>query len=426
MTFQRSKARLWRRYRSLHRASSPLCRATIGLAKRMNALDWLNFFLADVRGGIGAYVGVLLLTQARWTQDEIGAVFTVSGVIGILAHPAVGAFIDKTHAKRALLIISAFVLAGCGLAIVLAPSAPVVFAADIIMAVLGGVFAPTVAAMTLGLTDREALPARLGRNAAFDRAGNVFIAAMFGLVGVTLSQKAPFFLAPAFAVMTAVAALSIPAAAINHDRARGFEEGSAPPSLSNWRVLLAYRDLLIFATAAALFHFANAPMLPLLAQRVALSKPGYESGMTAIAVIIAQLATIAMTFLLARADAVGRRPLLILAFTALPLRGGLCALINDPSWLLAIQILDGVGAGFFETLLPLVLADIMRGSAHYSLARGFVGAVQGFGGSLSQFVAGYVVATEGYGAAFSTLTAVASAALVLVVAVMPETKHGAV
>ena len=31
-------------------------------------LDWLNFFLADVRGGLGPYVGVFLLTQAHWDQ----------------------------------------------------------------------------------------------------------------------------------------------------------------------------------------------------------------------------------------------------------------------------------------------------------------------------------------------------------------------
>ena len=36
-------------------------------------LDWLNFFLADIRGGLGPYVGVFLLTQARWNQVTIGA-----------------------------------------------------------------------------------------------------------------------------------------------------------------------------------------------------------------------------------------------------------------------------------------------------------------------------------------------------------------
>ena len=36
-------------------------------------LDALNFLLADVRGGLGPYVGVFLLTQASWDQATIGA-----------------------------------------------------------------------------------------------------------------------------------------------------------------------------------------------------------------------------------------------------------------------------------------------------------------------------------------------------------------
>jgi predicted MFS family arabinose efflux permease len=71
---------------------------------RLNALDWLNFFLADVRGGLGAYVNVFLLTEVQWSQAAIGAVLASSGLIGIMAHTAVGAFIDRTRAKRALII----------------------------------------------------------------------------------------------------------------------------------------------------------------------------------------------------------------------------------------------------------------------------------------------------------------------------------
>src|ERR1700730_12287099 len=85
---------------------------------RLNALDWVNFFLADVRGGLVAFVNVFLLTKVQWSQAAIGAVLSSSGLIGIMAHPAVGAFIDRTRAKRALIIAGAFVLSGCGLAIV--------------------------------------------------------------------------------------------------------------------------------------------------------------------------------------------------------------------------------------------------------------------------------------------------------------------
>lgn len=388
---------------------------------RLNALDWLNFFLADVRGGLGAYVNVFLLTKAQWSQAAIGAVLSTSGLIGIMAHPAVGAFIDRTRAKRALIISGAFVLSGCGLAIVWMPVLPVVLVADIIMAVLGGVFAPTVAAITLGLYGQEALPTRLGRNAAFDRAGNVFIAVFIGIVGVAYSQKAPFYLPPLFAVLTTIAVLSIPARAIDHAKARGLDASYHAGSPTGWRVLLRYRALLVFAAAAALFHFANAPMLPLVVQKLALANPGWETGLTSAAIIVAQFATILMALLVTRANDFGRKPLLLLAFAAVPLRGGLCIWSDDPTWLLAVQVLDGVGGGLFEALLPLVLADIMGGTGHYSLARGLVGTVQGIGGSSSQSVAGYIVAAAGYNAAFLTLAMVATVGLLLIVIAMPET-----
>src|SRR3954452_875168 len=146
------------------------------------SLDWLNFLLADVRGGLGPYVSVFLLTEAHWDQATIGAVLTVSGIIGITLHTPVGALIDTTHGKRALLIAGVVALSICALSIPWAPTVPVVLAADITMAVLGAVFAPTVAAITLGLVGQDRLAARLGRNAAFDRLGNLAIAAIAGAV----------------------------------------------------------------------------------------------------------------------------------------------------------------------------------------------------------------------------------------------------
>ena len=143
-------------------------------------LDWLNFFLADVRGGLGPYLGVFLLTQANWNQATIGAVLTVSGLIGITLHTPIGALIDATHFKRGLIIVGTCALAVSALAIAWSPTFPVVLTADILLAIAGAIFAPTVAAITLGITQQQALPARLGRNAAFDRAGNIFIAILAG------------------------------------------------------------------------------------------------------------------------------------------------------------------------------------------------------------------------------------------------------
>ena len=127
----------------------------------------------------------------------------------------------------------------------------------------------------------------------------------------------------------------------------------------------------------------------------------------------------------ARADAWGRRPLLLAGFAALPLRGLLCAFLDHPAALVATQVLDGVAGGAFDALLPLVLADAMRGTGRYNAARGMVGTVQGVGGSLSNAVAGLLVVRAGYGAAFLALAAVALGALLLVLVAMPETRENA-
>jgi predicted MFS family arabinose efflux permease len=117
----------------------------------------------------------------------------------------------------------------------------------------------------------------------------------------------------------------------------------------------------------------------------------------------------------------GRKPLLLAGFAALPLRALLFALTDDPAWVIAGQVLDGVSLGTLEALLALVLADIMRGSGRYNAARGVIGTIQGIGGSSSNVAAGLLVVGAGYPAAFLSLAAVAAGAALLVWRALPET-----
>jgi MFS family permease len=391
---------------------------------RSAALDWLNFLLADVRGGLGPYVNVYLLTEAGWDAGTIGLVLTVSGLVGIALHTPIGALIDMTRAKRGLLVAGIVGLSVCALGIAWSPTLPVVFAADITMAILGAVFAPTVAAITLGIVDRTVLAARLGRNAVFDRAGNLFIAAVAGAVGTVFGQRTVFYLVPFFAVWTILVVLSIPSGAIDHHRARGFaaSSGSDLEQPSPWRALFTCRPLLVLATVSALFHFANAAMLPLVSQKLALTHPGREAALTSGAIVVAQLVMIPMSMLVSQADWIGRKPLLLLSVAALVIRGILFAVSENAVWLITIQVLDGVGIGLFDALLPLVLADIMRGTGRYNIARGLLGTAQGIGGSLSQAAGGLMVVLAGYDTAFLVLAVVALIPLVLVLFAMPETR----
>ena len=115
------------------------------------------------------------------------------------------------------------------------PSFWPVLVANSLIAVVGDVFGPAVAALTLGLYARQELARRMGRNSAFDHAGNVAIAVVAGVVGYAFSQRAVFLLVPVFAVLTGLAVLSIPREAINLSRARDLdgtvnERGTAAPA----------------------------------------------------------------------------------------------------------------------------------------------------------------------------------------------------
>jgi MFS family permease len=374
---------------------------------------------------LGPYVGVFLLTQAHWNQATIGAVLTVSGLIGITLHTPIGALIDATHYKRGLIIGGTCALAVSALAIAWAPTLSVVLTADILMAIAGAIFAPTVAAITLGITGKQGLSARLGRNAAFDRAGNIFIAVLAGLIGWGFSQRAVFYLVPLFAVLTSLAVLSISPHSIDHERARGLDDGTGTidhEKPAGWHVLLERRPLLVLAAANALFHFANAPMLLLLGQKLALAHPGEETALTSACIITAQLVAIPTALLVGwKANIWGRKPLLLVGFAALPIRGALYTISDNAVWLVSVQILDGVAAGSLDALIPLVLADVMRGTGRYNVARGVLGTVQGVAGSLSNAVAGFLVIGAGYSATFLALSTVAVVAWLLLLTAMPET-----
>jgi MFS family permease len=265
----------------------------------------------------------------------------------------------------------------------------------------------------------------MGRNAAFDHAGNVSIAVLAGAVGWWFSQSAVFYLVPIFSVLAASAVLSIPAGAIDHAQARGLvrdrpEAGEHP---SGWSVLITCKPLLVFAACVALFHFANAPMLPLVGQKLALSNKGAETALMSACIVAAQLVMLPMALLVgAKADAWGRKPIFLAAFAILPVRGILYTLSDDRAWLVAVQLLDGVGAGIFGALAPLVVADLMRGTGRYNVSLGAVATVQGISASLSTTVAGLIVVKAGYNIAFLTLAAVALASFVVFLVAMPETR----
>ena len=165
-----------------------------------------------------------------------------------------------------------------------------------------------------------------------------------------------FYLLAAMSLASLASVLAIPGREIDNELARGLHdkpEGQSPgagadDTPSGLSVLLTCRPLLVFAVAVVLFHLANAAMLPLVGQKLALQDKNLGTSLMSACIVAAQIVMVPMAMLVgARADRWGRKPLFLAAFLILPLRGCLYTLSDNPFWLVGVQMLDGIGAGIF-------------------------------------------------------------------------------
>lgn len=372
------------------------------------ALGALNFFMADVRDGLGPFLGVFLQGQG-WSPAQIGLVMTIGGLAAMAAATPMGMLVDRARGKRGLLALAAVaIILACGANFV-APVMGVVAPAQVVAGVAAALVGPALAALTLGLVGQSGYPHQLGRNEAWNHAGNAAAAVLAGWLGWWFGLPAVFALMAGMAVGSLLALSRIPADAIDHRAARGSTDGET----ASLRDLLAIRPLRVLAATLLLFHLANAAMLPLLGQAmVARGTAGDPSAYTAATVLVAQGTMIPLALLAARlAERRGYRIVFILALVALPLRGALAGLVPNPGVLIPVQILDGVGAGLLGVAVPGLVARLLDGTGRVNTGLALVMTAQGIGAACSALLAGLVAERMGYGAAFLALGAVAVAAL---------------
>jgi sugar phosphate permease len=189
------------------------------------ALDALNFFLADVRGGLGPYLAIYLLTVQNWNEAEVGIVMSISAIAGILTETPGGALIDAIRAKRAVVALAALVVTGGSVLLPFLSTFVAVTLSQAVVSALGAVFGPAIAAISLGIVGHAHFARRTGRNEAFNHAGNAFAATVAGGAAYVWGPTAVFFLIAAMAAASLISVLMLPAAAIDHDRARGLRDG---------------------------------------------------------------------------------------------------------------------------------------------------------------------------------------------------------
>lgn len=395
--------------------------------KSLKSLDALNLFLADVRDGVGPYLSVYLKSSEHWNPAQIGAAVSASAIATVIAQTPAGAIVDNLRQKRLLIVLAAaFVSIGC-ISIVVFPSFEMVIAAQVLIGIAAAVFPPAIAAITLGLVGRDRLDRRIGRNETFNHAGNLIAAGLAGLIGQFINQQGIFNLVAAMAIGSGFSVARIREREIDHELARGGEDGEESGESSNsWsglvRVLQDQR-IRSFAIAVVLFHFANAAMLPLVGQRLAKGQQGLDPTVYMSAcIIVAQLVMVPTANWTGRLSQSGRKPLFLLGFAVLPIRGVLYTLSNNPFFLVSVQILDGIAGGIFGVLSILVIADLTKGTGRFNVTQGMLNTAIGIGAGLSNLVAGVVVDQAGYDAGFLMLAAIAVVAVAVFWFKVPETK----
>ena len=400
-------------------------------AKTLRGLDALNFFLADVRDGLGPYLAIYLIAvrgpDQGWNEATTGLIMTIAGIAGLIAQTPAGMLIDSTNAKRSVVIAAALAVTASCLALPFIGNFYLVAATQSVAGIAGAIFPPALAAITLGIVGPKMFSRRIGRNEGFNHAGNAVSAALAGGLAYFFGPIVVFWLMGALAVCSIGAMLLVPARAIDDDLARGMtkeQEAAEDDAPSGLATLLKNKPLLLFAGLCALFHLSNAAMLTSVGQLLThLSGKDHATSLIAICIVAAQCVMVPVAmFVGAKADAIGRKPIFLAAFGVLALRGVLYTFSDNPFWLVGVQLLDGVGAGVYGALFPVVVADLTRGGGRFNAAQGAVATAQGLGASFSATFAGLIIVSAGYSAAFLALAATAALGFVLYLTLMPETR----
>jgi len=381
------------------------------------ALDLVNFFVADVQTGFGPFVAVYLTTH-KWTQIEIGYALTLGTMTSLISQLPAGLLVDSMRNKRVAATGALFGIIVAALLLAVEPQQLPVLLAQMLHGFASCVMTPAIAAISLHIAGHAALGERLGRNARYASIGNGLAAAVMGATGAYFSSRFVFLLTAALCLPALAALWSVGAG--GHARA---QTTSRVMDLAGLKRLLVDRRLLISAICVMLFHLSNAAMLPLAGAAVTMRAGHFANVIIAACIVVPQVIVALMSPWVGRlAEKIGRKPLLLLGWGALPLRGLLLAVLPG-SWPLVMgQAISGVSAAVFGVLLPLLAADLTLGTSHFNLCIGILGLAMYLGAAASTTMSGGIADAAGMEVAFMVLAAVGAVGSLAVWLAMPETR----
>ncbi len=396
-------------------------------------LNAANFFLAEITGVVLPFLATFLAGRG-WRDDAIGIAVAAGGLGVFLMQTPSGILVDRVRRRRTLLAGASLALGLCYGLLPLLPSQwwvvdPLLFVAGVAQAF----FVPLLGALALALVGHAGLSRMMGHNQGWNHAGN--LAAALLAIGLVTWFGVPsiFYAVTAVSLLAASSVFLIREQELDEARASGASEGGAgregrdekEEKKTTLFTLMRDRRILTLFAATALFHLANAPVMPLVGLYI--DRLGGSGTQVAAVVLVAQAVMIPVALAAGwLCEHWGRKPVFAIGFIALPLRIFLYSLTSDPWMLVALQALDGIGAGIYGVVIVSICADLTRGKGGFNALQGLIATALSIGGVIGPLAAGFMVQHLGFAAAFYVFAAIAALAAVIFIVLMPETHalHG--
>jgi MFS family permease len=367
-------------------------------------LPAVNFFMADVGGGLGAFLSTWLAQTQHWDPKEIGIILSAGLLTGMLLSTPAGALIDRAGHPRAMLAATCISVVTGTLALFVVSGFWPVLIAQIFVAAGGALGMPALTALTLATIGKEKFPHQQGINQAATHTGNVVAAAAIWGLAFVIGPSSSIGVLAVMAGGMLVALALFRKDSVDHTRMLGRERRKKGEKRGSTRALLRNKRLLILSLAMAAFNFGNGAVLPLLGQRMAANGSHDPTQWLAILVLVAQAVMVPVSYLAGwSADRIGRRTLLIAACAALAARGLLAMWSDATAMLITLEVLDGIGAGILSVAGPAAIADLTYGGGRTQTAMGGVQTIQSLASAGSALAGGYLVHYFGWAGAFGGL-----------------------
>jgi len=386
----------------------------------LTALNWLNFFAADVSDGVGPFLAVYLITNLHYKPGQIGMAIAATTFSMVLAQSPAGYVVDSIKNKRLPIIIASLIVGAVAFIFPLLQNFQLILACQVVLGLAASFYIPTLVALASAITKKGDFDRVISKNQSFNHAGNVASAVLTGVVAKFTHNNGIFYCMMGLAVMCTVSGLRISQKDVDTAPAPNREEISESKN-GLLKELSGNKTFLIFLLLSVIFYFSNGAMLPLVAQEIAKGKEQNSTLYLSACIIIAQLVMIPTVYVCGKQAGKGRKKLLIIAFILLATRGLLYTLTSTTWHLLIFQILDGMAAGVFSVVSLMVVDDLMGNTGRASFAQGLWATALSLGSTLSNLSAGFIVDAAGFRIGFVFLSVLALAALFLLWKKMPET-----